>query len=268
MSQPFGRYAPSEGLSGFAASPLEECSFEVFNAHTRVYFAPAPFQKRIYDECAFATETALAQQNTTWRPPEAQVGEAYWDGIIRLSRWPKTGPGVIPTGLVPLCLKLAQHFGIPIHINDQRERPLEGVPDLHTPVVDRDYQLEAVKLALEKGRGVFDMPPRSGKTRVLIEVQRRLALPMIWIASTKNIVKQTVKVLEGVFGKNYAAELVGTKWKPLAHIRVIVCTAATAAALTPEFYATRDIIGIDEFHHGASAQIRKVSTMCPNQPQA
>jgi superfamily II DNA or RNA helicase len=135
-------------------------------------------------------------------------------------------------------------------------RPQEGFPEFPTDqqvIVDRDYQLEAVAKSVKEGMGVLDMPPRSGKTRVMCEIHRQISLPTLWTAPTDRIVTQTAGVLEDFFGKNYAMQMVGLKdLEKAKKTKVIVCTTATAGKLPQEFYDTREMIVIDEWHHGAA----------------
>jgi superfamily II DNA or RNA helicase len=155
-------------------------------------------------------------------------------------------------------------MGFPVQIEDQRLRPEEGFPEfVKKPIVDRAYQLKAVDLAIQKGSGVLDMVPRSGKTRCACEIQRRIALPTLWIAPTDRIVRQTQGVLENFFGRNYAIHLVGTaKTEEVMFTNVVVCTAATAVRLSPEFYQTRKVIIVDEFHRSAAKTYKQIFAKC------
>lgn len=99
----------------------------------------------------------------------------------------------------------------------------------------------------------FVVTHNSGKTRTMMEIHRRLSLPTIWIAPTDRIVDQTRRVAEGFFGANYVTHLVGSKNESEAALRkLVVCTQNTAANLSPEFYRTREVLVVDEWHHGAS----------------
>jgi superfamily II DNA or RNA helicase len=143
----------------------------------------------------------------------------------------------------------------PVEIDDTRIRPVEGFPEFPhgQEIVDRDYQLQAADQAVKLGRGVLDMPPRSGKTRTMCEIHRRIGLPTLWLAPTDRIVSQTREVLEGFFGSNYVVQQVGAaKPQKASQARVVVCTAATAAKLSPDFYQTREVLCVDEYHHAAA----------------
>jgi superfamily II DNA or RNA helicase len=205
-------------------------------------------------EARYPTAQALALQGG-WAPPPGEGGG--WDGWIRLLHTPKTMYPYFPTGLLPLLTRICHKMQYEPHVQDNRVRPESTVPDF--PAVElRDYQLAAVEAGMKLGRGVFDLPPRSGKTRALQELVRRLGLPTVWIAPTDRIVQQTAGVLEEHFGAHYCYHLVGSDPKRLeeaGRTRVVVCTTATAGGLPAEFYATRQVLVIDEFHHSAAKTV-------------
>lgn len=185
-----------------------------------------------------------------------------WDGWVRMLHRRKKSASWIATGLVPYVEHVARRFGFELTLDDRRKRPDEGFPEL-VRIPLRDYQQEAVKRALDLGRGVLDMPPRSGKTRTMCEIIRQVALPTVWLAPTDRIVKQTVETLTGFFGKGFAEQLVGSEnYSKVLRVPVLVCTAALAWRLPAEFYASRQCIAVDEFHHAASTSYHKVMAMC------
>ena len=260
-------FAGLRPAASVGASPLPpqstvgpaQVTFIVHNHKTKVFFAPPQLAHAIYESCAYPTQTAQALR-TGWRPPEADFGEAYWDGWVRLSQWNRgqPGSGIVPTGLLQHCVALSRSFGFEPLVVDERQKPDPGVPDV--PAIPLyDYQILAVEKAIAAGRGVIDAPPRAGKTRIGVEVVRRLWLPAVWVAPTSNIVTQTVRVFDELLGKNFAVQLMGTRtWQQETHRPVIVCTASTAASLPAEFYRTREVLLIDEIHHGASPQYHEI----------
>jgi superfamily II DNA or RNA helicase len=186
-----------------------------------------------------------------------------WDGWIRLLRTPKQSPPWFPTGLLLRACEVFQKFAQPYQISDTRVRPELGMPDPVVRIPLRDYQEEAVRRALHVGRGVVDLPPRSGKTRLGLELHRRLALPTIWLAPTDRIVRQTVEVAESFFGPHYVHHQVGSRNLEEAVRRMlVVCTTATAWQLPLEFYLSRQVIFVDEFHHASAKQYRDVFKHC------
>ena len=225
-----------------------QVTFEVGNTWTHILDAD-PFILDVLDkESRYPTAQALAFQGG-WRPP---TGESTgWDGWIRLLKRPRTMFPYFPTGLLPRLTRICQKMRYTPQVQDRRICPETGVPEPGA-VELRDYQENAVAAGLRLGRGVFDLPPRGGKTRLAMELHRRLALPTLWTAPTDRIVQQTHGVIEGHFGKNYCYHLIGSKATRLdvaARHQVVVCTAATAAGLPQEFYNTRKVLIVDEWHH-------------------
>lgn len=227
--------------------------FRAWNHYTQI-FPPDDLILRTLDlECRYPTQHAEAL-GTGWRPPMGEGGG--WDGWIRLLRRPKTQPPYAPTGLLPRLCRVARRMGYEPHVDDKRERPPEGVPEF--PKLElRDYQEAAVDAAIKMGRGVLDLPPRAGKTRMAAELQRRLGLNTLWLAPTDRIVSQTVDVLEEHFGKHFAARPESAAHAAeLAHTRVVCMTAAMASRLTAEWCRTRDVVIVDEWHHCLSPTTR------------
>jgi superfamily II DNA or RNA helicase len=230
--------------------------FQVGNTNTSVFGADR-YQLQVFSKTiSYPTEVAIAKQKGI---PLPYPVDNNWDGWIRFLRTPQTKAPWFPSGLLYKLTAVCTQLQIPFEIQDHRVRPEETVPDF--PAIDlRDYQAEAVKVATERGKGVLDMPPRSGKTRTMAEIVRRLGLPAIWIAPTDRICSQTAGVLQGFFGEGYCYQLVGSDKKRIEknqHTRVIVCTTATAANLPEDLYATREVLVIDEYHHAASKSYHK-----------
>lgn len=228
--------------------------FEVGNTWTSI-LEYDPFILGILDkESRYPTPQALAYQHG-FRSPEGEG--TGWDGWIRLLHQPKTMYPYFPTGLLPKLTRICTKYQYVPQARDTRVRPDMGFPELCT-IPLRDYQEAAVTAGEKTGRGVFDMPPRSGKTRTMCELHRRIALPTIWIAPTDRIVDQTAKVIEGFFGRNYVCHLIGSSnWPHAAKMPVVVCTAATASGLPDAFYASRQMVVVDEWHHASAKTYTK-----------
>lgn len=249
------RPALSYSLSGWTE---RQVVFEVENNWTRILHAD-PYMLHLFDRRARYPTPMAEALGSGFVPPGDANG---WDGWIRLIRFTKTSPPRFPTGLLPMLSGLCTEFGFQAVIRDQRKRPEGDIPE-SACIELRDYQQAAVAEAVRVGRGVLDMPPRSGKTRTMAEIHRQIALPTLWVAPTDRIVSQTHEVLEGFFGKNYAEHLVGSRnWEKAFRKKVVLCTAATAGGLPAEFFKTRQMIVIDEWHHGAAKTYRDIFDNC------
>ena len=241
--------------------------FEVDNNYTQIYQADGFILDILTKEASYPTETAVrlgtlenpeAYQNLQRNNPDK--GNS-WNGWVGLLRRPKYKPPWFPTGLLSKLTRICKKYNYLPQIQDNRIRPDENVPEFicdQKVVVDRDYQLECVEQILAKGHGVIDLPPRSGKTRIMVEAVRKINLNTIWIVPTDRIARQTVSVLLKFLENNYARHLIGSGELPSAcNMRVIVCTASTASRLDADFYWTRQVLVVDEFHHAASKTYTK-----------
>lgn len=236
------------------SAPRGAVYFDVSNNWVWVQCAPEGLLNHFDRELRYPTAMAAAHL-AGYIAPDAQGGG--WDGWIRMLRRPKTQPPRFPTGLLGRVLRLTTKYGFAPVVRDHRQKPMDDIPEFCARLTDtmRDYQRDAIAAALRCGRGVLDLPPRAGKTRMMAEITRQLALPTLWIVPTDRIARQTLLVLQGFFGEGYAAHLVGTKDQGVAaRTRIVICTQATACMLSPEFYHSRLVLVCDEFHHYASKQ--------------
>jgi len=223
--------------------------FEVDNNYTKIHNADPFILGILSKESSYPSDMALNLNHSFGM-------NNGWDGWVRLLRLPKTKPPWFPTGLLPKLIRICKKYNYLPQVQDNRVRPGENVPEFSIDekiIIDRDYQLECVEVILNRGMGVIDLPPRSGKTRIMVDAVRKINLDTIWIVPTDRIAQQTLDVLEEFLGNNYAAHLIGSKQVMEArNTRVVVCTTATAGRLDGEFYQTREVIVVDEFHHAAS----------------
>ena len=234
---------------------------EVFNHQTTLSSVPPGVQQSIYDATSFLADPTNTDGGG-WKPPESFGDEKAWDGRVRLSKWQQNGSGSVPTGLIDLVETCFRQLGHPYQLVDRRVRPAPGFPDFG-PIPLRDYQQEAVEAAVQAGHGVLDIPTRGGKTRLAIELTRRLWLPTLWIAPTTNIVTQTLKAFDELCDPNFAVPLKGSKdWQSASEKNVVVCTNASAANLPQEFFDTRQVLIGDEFHHHAAQTGNTIANKC------
>jgi superfamily II DNA or RNA helicase len=185
-----------------------------------------------------------------------------WDGWVRLLNRPKTMLPWFFTGLIGYVHNVLVQYNISLNIVDKRIRPKDNIPEM-VDIPLRNYQKEAVKQACRWGRGVIDMPPRSGKTRIACDIQRRLNHNTIWIAPTIAIIEQTKRSLDSFFYENYSIKLSGkSKLKNVEKYPVILTTPNTAVTLPDEIYRDRKCLIIDEFHRAAASMYHDVIKKC------
>ena len=169
---------------------------------------------------------------------------------------------------------LTMRLDTPVELVDEREyHPAYPMSIPHPNLYD--FQTEAVDAWFEAGgRGVIDLPPRSGKTHVAIGIAMRLGLPMLIVVPTIELVRQTVErfrdwlpddMVMGVTGGRPNAK----KQRQLNGALIWVATPATAAGPRPRSkkarrpgmkgIRSRKVLVIDEFHHAAASTWQDIS---------
>jgi len=184
----------------------------------------------------------------------------YWDGWQRMVQ----SDGSFPTGLTPhvtRALELRCDITDWI-VSDKRGTAPRGKP---LPIPDLfDYQQAAVDAFLEGGRGVIDLPPRAGKTRIAVAITASLGLETLYIVPSVGLAKQTASVFND-HGLS-AVQVTGgrpnaKKQRQMQQALVWIATPQTAAKLSN--VANRKLLIFDEFHHAAAKTWKAVSEAAP-----
>lgn len=197
-----------------------------------------------------------------------------WDGWTSLI----SAAGYFGAGLVPhVARALRTHLDISVTIVDERTRP-EPRPLVHVnPPPLFPFQAEAIRAwESSDGRGVVNLPPRAGKTRIAIEAIRRLGLPALVVVPTRQLVAQTVEAFREWLPADQVVGVTGGRPSPrvqrkLNNTMVWVATPQTAAGPKPpggkakarrsgmDGIRSRKVLVIDEFHHSAAATYQDIS---------
>lgn len=230
----------------------------VKNSRTSILGADTYALDMIDNVIRYPSEIAIAKEQNIKLDEDLNV----WDGWIRFLNKPKTMLPWFPTGLLGYVRSVLYSYNMPYKINDERVRPPDNVPEV-VGIPLRDYQLAAAKTSCMHGRGVLDMAPRSGKTRIACEIQRRLATNTLWLAPTREILKQTKRVLDTFFWEDYSYILTGkVSVEEAKKHQVVLCTPNTATMLGSDFYESRDCVIVDEFHRSAAKMYHSIFKNC------
>jgi len=182
----------------------------------------------------------------------------FWDGWMR----PVAPDGSFPTGLLGHVQRVLDVYcSAPYSIDDQRGPAPFGDP-VGKPIELWGFQQEAVEAFLAAGRGVVDLPPRSGKTRIAISVVCRLGLPTIFIVPSVGLARQTVQAFRAVLPAREVASATGgrpsqARSREMTRAMVVIGTPKSVTYL-PDI-ASRRVMVVDEFHHSAAETWRAVS---------
>jgi superfamily II DNA or RNA helicase len=134
-------------------------------------------------------ETFSIHYDNYWHMPKVQSGE--WDGKYRFI---DVKSGKFPTGLLKQVVKWLEEHDFSVKVEDERIDPVESwwLSEFCLEGIKlRDYQLDAVKDALEEKRGVLQLPTGSGKTEIAIGIVKALGIRTLYLVNTKDLLHQT-----------------------------------------------------------------------------
>jgi superfamily II DNA or RNA helicase len=172
----------------------------------------------------------------------------------------------VSAGLTDHVLRLARHYGFRPELRDLRQRPEDQLPLWSVSMAPRPYQ-EGVHQAILRGDcGVIDAPPRSGKTLMAARALDTFALPSVYVAPSVQIVRQTYERMVEWFGEDMCARLDGSATPAQRDVSkpFVIATAPSVVKQSPEWWATRRVLIIDEFHHAAAETYHKISALAVN----
>jgi|SRR5665213_1639304 len=139
----------------------------------------------------------------------AQFSSAYrknrWDGRTRLYKGATAAApfGKFSTGLLSRVLTVLADKcpGVEVNVIDERLHPERNQP---IPLVGgielRDYQLDTLKSALERGRGIYRLPTAGGKTLIEAVVMGTLNVPTLVLSHRVDIMMYLKEEFERVLG--------------------------------------------------------------------
>lgn len=184
--------------------------------------------------------------------------KGYWDGrehLLKKSR--KTPRYFFPTGLLPMILKTDLAPDMELidcrrALGARRDFTWHGFPP-------RAYQERSVSAALLErgpggvttGRGLLNLPIRSGKTTVAAMIQKALGLRSLFIVNSDLLLHQTVASFKENLGdKVPIGKCGGGVWEPdFITVATIQTLLARSEAYERELKHEHDILFQDEAHH-------------------
>jgi superfamily II DNA or RNA helicase len=172
----------------------------------------------------------------------------------------------VSAGLGRYIEGLARHYQLPCETHDTRQRPEERIPWWSVTAKWRPYQDDVFKACMAGETGIIDAPPRSGKTLMAARCIDALAVPMLYVAPTVAIVRQTYDVLKAHFGEALCARLDGEATPAEKDISkpIVIATAPSAVRQSEDWFRTREMLIIDEFHHAAAKTYHSISAKAEN----
>lgn len=191
--------------------------------------------------------------------------DTLWDGWTPLM----TSTGRFGTGLLSHVLRaITLRLALPAPtILDHRKRVVPGVVTFPRYPSLWPHQEEAVRAWVDAGyRGVIDLPPRTGKTRMSAAAIAEVAVPTLVVVPTVELVRQTTQRMNEALGDGTTVGLSGgsskaTRARALSMLRCPVWVATPKTALQLDL-KSRAMLVIDEFHHAAAKMYQDISKQC------
>lgn len=108
--------------------------------------------------------------------------------------------GTFLTGCLPRVKRILRAEGVRYRVCDLRSSPRRRIHWLLQGPELRDYQIEVVERALDRGAGVIDIGTGGGKTLLAAAIAERLGLPTLWLVTTRTLLEQTRRQVRTLFG--------------------------------------------------------------------
>ena len=186
-----------------------------------------------------------------------------WDGYERHY----TQNRKFRTGLLETVSELLKKQGYTFNIVDERVRPAYTLHDITLKGIDpRDYQLEAVDLAIAAGRGTIKHGTSGGKTETAAQIVQRLGLKAILMVDQAWLAAQTAERWCEEMGVD-----IGLFAEKSKRDGDIVCTTfqSVNARLksnkekTLKWLAKFDVLIVDECQHLVAVTYQSAADKCP-----
>jgi len=133
-----------------------------------------------------------------WFSPKFKAG--FWDGRTHFLKIPSLN---FPSGLLFIIKEYCEETNTECEIVDLRGKPDVSFSkekeaglfsnDYLKGIILRDYQIDAIREAIRKERGVLELPTASGKTEIAAAIIKALDLKTLFVVHTKDLLHQTIE---------------------------------------------------------------------------
>lgn len=231
------------------------------NSFTEIHGAPDWFLAYLAKHLAVPVE--MGAKPGTRFGSVYQENEQWWGSMLVGRR--------VPAGLTERVVFLARYYTaqgypLPVEVVDKRVLPPDQYPWFMAQAKWRPYQDWVHRLILQGGVGIIDAPPRSGKTLMAARALDALAQPAVYTAPSVAIVRQTYEVFRKIFGDEMVSRIDGNaddKERDPSR-PIVIATVASAVKLPREWWDTRRVWVIDEFHHAAADTYHQINALAEN----
>lgn len=206
-----------------------------------------------------------------YRPPGYRFMRAFkahvWDGYVRLL----TAQGTFPAGLAWMMrdhLEKEQGLSVTIEMPPRPKLKVKHTRDAPlTGITLYPWQKKAVRVALERGRGVLKVATGGGKTEVMAGIVRCLEdkrpPKTLIVVPNRNLLMQTKKRLEARLGYEVGSIGYGQWNEDFVTVAIPdTLSAAKFKAQRTHLMKTCEVLMLDEAHHAASQKWATIVGRC------
>lgn len=182
------------------------------------------------------------------------------------------------SGLFPRVSNYLKDMGVKTRISDHRTKIRTTGKKVTKPrfcdkVEIREEQVQAVKAALSRGRGILHCATNFGKTEVACWICSEFAVQtdnvprVLFLIHRKQLAVQTTKRFQKHLGESIPVHMIGAGKKKIPNSGILVATTQTASKLIERvsfrnFLGKCNILFIDEFHINKARQISRIVSKC------
>lgn len=208
----------------------------------------------------------IVKELLTIRVPGAEHTKAFqrgWDGHQRFLQ-----RGYFPTGLLHRVSKelYARGFESTWRSQFQSHVSVDLIKVKHFlhGITLRDYQVEAVRMALNMKRLAIQCPTGSGKTEIGAAIVKTIRAPTLWLVHRKELLFQTAERLqERIRAKQGAIGMIGAGKNEPGFVTVGM-VQSLQNAFAPDFWRRWQVLIIDECHHISAETWLEIADRCVN----
>ncbi len=209
----------------------------------------------IYKKCSYIHPNIYyIQKNTNSR----------WDGTISLFN-KKTRS--FPVGLIDVIKKILNYFKIKYKIITEERRIKKCKFPIENDITLRDYQVDAVKEAIDREKCIIPLPVGSGKTMCAIAIACYYNKKTIFLTPTKEIMYQTAQSFKE-HCKSVDVGIIGDGIVDIKQITVATYQAISSALKRNkrdvlDYLQQVEVLIADECHHVSSDTFYKIAMAIP-----
>lgn len=196
--------------------------------------------------------------------PKFQAG--YWDGRIRLAKTLQANSYSFPSGLLESVREFFIDHGFKIKEKrgyKVKELAKSDIATLKTKTL-RDYQIDAVAMALYHKRGVIKAPTGSGKSLVAAALIKTIRKETLFLTHSMTILRQTADVFKRELGEKFVGIIGDKVYQPDPPVTVAsVQTFYRNIRKYSDLLARKRVLIGDEIHHATSTSWYKIMQQVP-----